>query len=452
MGKTLHTIQQWHPEDDWFWQRIGKKVAKRNLVISIFCLFLSFCVWMLFSIVTIHLNSIGFNFSATQLFLLVAIPSITGAVLRVPYSFVIPIFGGRCWTAFSTLILIVPCLWLGYAIENLHTPYIVFVLIALLCGLGGANYASSMANISFFFPKAYLGTALGLNGGLGSLGVSFIQLVASLIIFLPLFDDKSVLLHNDQKIWLQNAALIWVPLLIILSAIALWKMNDLPVVKASFKQQLSVLKDSKMWILSLLYLGTFGSFIGFSAGFAMLSQTEFPQVDITIFAFWGPLIAVVAQPLGGFFSDRFNGTKITMINYLLMIILVILVLLSLPKVLSTEGSFTGFYCTFLVMFFNAGFGSGSTFQMIATIYRQHVKNRLINKGVSQTLAAKNAVIETAAALGFISAIGAIGGFFIPQIFSLSLLLFSSVNYALVTFIVFYFVCTVVTKLIICNRL
>lgn len=452
MSNMLHTIQQWHPEDNWFWERIGKKIAKRNLKISIVCLLLSFCVWMLFSIVTIHLNSIGFNFSATQLFLLTAIPSISGAILRVPYSFVIPIFGGRCWTAFSTFILIIPCLWLGYAIENTNTSYIEFLIIALLCGLGGANYASSMANISFFFPKSRLGTALGLNGGLGSLGVSVIQLVASLIIFFPMFDEKWVLLVNGRKIWLQNAALIWVPLLIISSAIALWKMSDLPVVRASFKQQLIVVKDIKMWVLSLLYLGTFGSFIGFSAGFAMLSKIQFPEIDITIYAFWGPLIAVLAQPLGGIISDKFNGTRITMIIYLLMILLVGLVLSSLPGVVTNKGSFISFYITFLAMFFIAGFGSGSTFQIIATLYRQHVKNSLIKKGVNQTIANKNAIIETAAALGFISAIGAIGGFFIPQIFSVSLLLFNSVNYALVVFMIFYLICTLVTKLIICNRI
>lgn len=445
MSYTLHTIQQWYPEDDWFWERTGKKIANRNLKISICCLLLSFCVWMLFSIITIHLNAIGFHFSNTQLFLLTAIPSISGAILRVPYSFVIPIFGGRFWTAFSTFILIIPCLWLGYAIKNPTTSYSEFVLIALLCGLGGANYASSMANISFFYPKAHLGAALGLNGGLGSLGVSVIQLVTSFIIFLPMFDEKWILLANGQKIWLQNAALIWVPLLIIFSAIALWKMNDLPGIKASFKLQSVVLKDKMMWILSLPYLATFGSFIGFSAAFAMLSKTLFPEINITYLAFWGPLIGVLARPIGGVFADKFNGIYMTLINYILMIILVISVFLSLPNILSIEGSFVGFYSAFLLMFFIAGLGSGSTFQMIATIFRQHVIDRLTLKGVNQTLATRNAMTETAAALGFISAIGAIGGFFIPQIFSLSLLLFNSVHYALIVFILFYIICTMITK-------
>lgn len=444
MGKQSNTIQEWQPNDNSFWVNTGKKIANRNLWISIPCLLLGFCVWMLFSIVAIHLNSIGFNFSTNQLFLLTAIPSVSGAIFRVPYSFVIPIFGGRRWTAFSTFILIIPCLWLGYVIQETSTPYIIFVVIALLCGFGGANFASSMANISFFFPKSQQGTALGLNGGLGNLGVSVIQLIASVIIFVPLFMGPAEILANGQKIWLQNAALIWVPLLIIFSAIALMGMNDLATAKASFKDQSVVLKDKKMWVLSLLYLATFGSFIGFSAGFAMLSKTQFPDIDITMLAFFGPLVGALGRPLGGTMSDKFNGVKMTFINYLLMIIFVILVFLTLPEIMTKQGWFIGFYVTFLLLFFTAGFGSGSTYQMISVLFRQHVLDRLTTQGVSDDRATKDAATETSAALGFISAIGAMGGFLIPQLFSLSLALFHSVSYALVVFLLFYIICAVIT--------
>ncbi|PBO34231.1 nitrate/nitrite transporter, partial [Salmonella enterica] len=166
-----YLLSDWRPENPAFWENKGKGIARRNLWISVSCLLLAFCVWMLFSAVAVNLNKIGFNFTTDQLFLLTALPSLSGAILRVPYSFMVPLFGGRKWTVLSTVILIIPCAWLGFAVQNPATPFGVFMLIALLCGFAGANFASSMGNISFFFPKARQGSALGINGGLGNLGV-----------------------------------------------------------------------------------------------------------------------------------------------------------------------------------------------------------------------------------------------------------------------------------------
>ncbi|EBU1659901.1 MFS transporter, partial [Salmonella enterica] len=182
-----YLLSDWRPENPAFWENKGKGIARRNLWISVSCLLLAFCVWMLFSAVAVNLNKIGFNFTTDQLFLLTALPSLSGAILRVPYSFMVPLFGGRKWTVLSTVILIIPCTWLGFAVQNPTTPFGVFMLIALLCGFAGANFASSMGNISFFFPKARQGSALGINGGLGNLGVSVMQLIAPLVIFLPIF-------------------------------------------------------------------------------------------------------------------------------------------------------------------------------------------------------------------------------------------------------------------------
>lgn len=171
-------ITDWRPEDPAFWQQRGHRVASRNLWISVPCLLLAFCVWMLFSAVAVNLPKVGFTFTTDQLFMLTALPSLSGALLRVPYAFMVPVFGGRRWTAFSTGIMIVPCVWLGFAVQDTSTPFSVFVIISLLCGFAGANFASSMANISFFFPKAKQGGALGINGGLGNMGVSVMQLIA----------------------------------------------------------------------------------------------------------------------------------------------------------------------------------------------------------------------------------------------------------------------------------
>lgn len=331
--QTGAVIQDWQPEDAAFWQQRGQRIANRNLWISIPCLLLAFCVWMLFSAVAVNLNKVGFNFTTNQLFLLTALPSVSGAILRVPYSFVIPIFGGRRWTAISTCFLLVPCLWLGFAVQDATTPYGVFIIISLLCGFAGANFASSMANISFFFPKAKQGGALGLNGGLGNLGVSVMQLVAPLAISIAIFGAFGGTGHlqpDGSALWLENAAWIWVPFLLIGTLAAWFGMNDLAASKASLRQQLPVLKRGHLWVLSLLYLATFGSFIGFSAGFAMLSKTQFPDVVILHYAFFGPFLGALARPVGGALSDRFGGVRVTLINFVLMAVFAALLFLTLP--------------------------------------------------------------------------------------------------------------------------
>ncbi len=272
---TGAVITDWRPEDPAFWQQRGQRIASRNLWISVPCLLLAFCVWMLFSAVAVNLPKVGFNFTTDQLFMLTALPSVSGALLRVPYSFMVPIFGGRRWTAFSTGILIIPCVWLGFAVQDTSTPYSVFIIISLLCGFAGANFASSMANISFFFPKQKQGGALGLNGGLGNMGVSVMQLVAPLVVSLSIFavfGSRGVKQPDGTELYLANASRIWVPFLAIFTIAAWFGMNDLATSKASIKEQLPVLKRGHLWIMSLLYLATFGSFIGFSAGFAMLSK------------------------------------------------------------------------------------------------------------------------------------------------------------------------------------
>ncbi|MFO5876785.1 nitrate/nitrite transporter NarU, partial [Klebsiella pneumoniae] len=412
-----YLLNNWRPENKAFWENKGQAIARRNLWISVTCLLLAFCVWMLFSAVAVNLNKVGFHFTTDQLFLLTALPSLSGAILRVPYSFMVPLFGGRYWTVLSTVILIVPCIWLGVAIQNITTPFWVFIIIALLCGFAGANFASSMGNISFFFPKAKQGSALGVNGGLGNLGVSVMQMVAPAVIFLPLFTFlgvHGVTQPDGSTITLSNAALVWVPLLLLATVAAWFGMNDIAGSKASIRDQLPVLKRPHMWLLSLLYLATFGSFIGFSAGFAMLAKTQFPTVDILKLAFFGPFIGALARSFGGIISDRLGGVRVTLVNFVLMALFTGLLFLTLPG--SGSGSFLAFYVVFMGLFLTAGLGSGSTFQMIAVIFRQLTIDSVKQRGGSDEEAQHEAVTDTAAALGFISAIGAIGGFFIPKAF------------------------------------
>ncbi len=443
-----YLLNNWRPENKAFWENKGQAIARRNLWISVTCLLLAFCVWMLFSAVAVNLNKVGFHFTTDQLFLLTALPSLSGAILRVPYSFMVPLFGGRYWTVLSTVILIVPCIWLGVAIQNITTPFWVFIIIALLCGFAGANFASSMGNISFFFPKAKQGSALGVNGGLGNLGVSVMQMVAPAVIFLPLFTFlgvHGVTQPDGSTITLSNAALVWVPLLLLATVAAWFGMNDIAGSKASIRDQLPVLKRPHMWLLSLLYLATFGSFIGFSADFAMLAKTQFPAVDILKLAFFGPFIGALARSFGGIISDRLGGVRVTLVNFVLMALFTGLLFLTLPG--SGSGSFLAFYVVFMGLFLTAGLGSGSTFQMIAVIFRQLTIDSVKQRGGSDEEAQHEAVTDTAAALGFISAIGAIGGFFIPKAFGTSLAMTGSPVGAMKVFFVFYVVCVLVTWLV-----
>ncbi|EMY1702483.1 NarK family nitrate/nitrite MFS transporter [Salmonella enterica subsp. enterica serovar 4,[5],12:b:-] len=440
-----YLLSDWRPENPAFWENKGKGIARRNLWISVSCLLLAFCVWMLFSAVAVNLNKIGFNFTTDQLFLLTALPSLSGAILRVPYSFMVPLFGGRKWTVLSTVILIIPCAWLGFAVQNPATPFGVFMLIALLCGFAGANFASSMGNISFFFPKARQGSALGINGGLGNLGVSVMQLIAPLVIFLPIFTFlgvRGVPQPDGSLLALTNAAWIWVPLLAVATLAAWFGMNDIGSSKASVVSQLPVLKRLHLWLLSLLYLATFGSFIGFSAGFAMLAKTQFPDVNILQLAFFGPFIGALARSAGGVISDKFGGVRVTLINFIFMALFTTLLFLTLPG--SGAGSFSAFYLVFMGLFLTAGLGSGSTFQMIAVIFRQITLYNVKLRGGSDEQAQREAVTDTAAALGFISAIGAVGGFFIPKAFGTSLALTGSPVGAMKIFLLFYIACVLLT--------
>ncbi|MEY6376380.1 NarK family nitrate/nitrite MFS transporter [Salmonella enterica subsp. enterica serovar Corvallis] len=443
-----YLLSDWRPENPAFWENKGKGIARRNLWISVSCLLLAFCVWMLFSAVAVNLNKIGFNFTTDQLFLLTALPSLSGAILRVPYSFMVPLFGGRKWTVLSTVILIIPCAWLGFAVQNPATPFGVFMLIALLCGFAGANFASSMGNISFFFPKARQGSALGINGGLGNLGVSVMQLIAPLVIFLPIFTFlgvRGVPQPDGSLLALTNAAWIWVPLLAVATLAAWFGMKDIGSSKASVVSQLPVLKRLHLWLLSLLYLATFGSFIGFSAGFAMLAKTQFPDVNILQLAFFGPFIGALARSAGGVISDKFGGVRVTLINFIFMALFTALLFLTLPG--SGAGSFSAFYLVFMGLFLTAGLGSGSTFQMIAVIFRQITLYNVKLRGGSDEQAQREAVTDTAAALGFISAIGAVGGFFIPKAFGTSLALTGSPVGAMKIFLLFYLACVLLTWLV-----
>lgn len=447
---SKHLIHDWSPEDENYWEREGRAIARRNLRISVPALTLAFIVWMVWSVVVVNLPAVGFRFSTNQLFWLAALPSLCGATLRIFYSFAVPIFGGRRWTAISTASLLLPAIGIGFAVQDSSTAYEVFVILALLCGFGGGNFASSMANINFFYPKAQKGTALGLNAGLGNLGVSIVQLVVPLTITAGIFGawggEPQMITSAGQQapMWLQNAGFIWVPF-IIASAIAAWfGMNDLADAKASFADQAVIFLRKHNWLMCWLYLGTFGSFIGYSAGFPLLIKSQFVGVDALHYAWLGPLVGAAVRPAGGWLSDKLGGARVTFWTFVVMIAGVLAVLFFLPTN-GTGGNFYGFLVCFLVLFAATGVGNGSTFRMIPVIFLTERQREAHGKdATAQAKAVRDANKEAAAALGFSSAIGAYGGFFIPKSYGTSIALTGGPEAALYTFIVFYVSCVALT--------
>lgn len=443
-------ICDWRPENEAFWEETGKSVASRNLWISIPALLQAFAVWMVWSAVVVNLNSIGFKFSTDQLFWLTALPGLSGATLRIFYSFVVPILGGRNWTAISTASLLIPALGMGWAVQNTETPYSVFVVLALLCGFGGGNFASSMSNINYFYPKRLKGTALGLNAGLGNLGVSAVQFAVPLVIshdiFFGLVGNSQISVKGavTKSVWLQNAGFFWVPFLI-LTCVAIWfGMNSLDVAKASFTEQAVIFKRKHNWIMCWLYLGTFGSFIGYSAGLPLLIKTQFTGIDPLKYAFLGPLVGALARPIGGWVSDKLGGARVTFWNFLGMGLAVLGVLYFL-SIKTQPGAFGGFLTFFLILFVTTGIGNASTFKMIPVIFLNEQMRKVLGKGgESEALALKNAAKESSAILGFSSAIGAYGAFLIPQSYGISIKATGGPQAALWGFFFFYLSCVAIT--------
>jgi NNP family nitrate/nitrite transporter-like MFS transporter len=449
-AKFGSVLDIWTPEDKAFWEREGSAIANLNLWISIPALLLSFAVWMVWSVVVVNLPNIGFTFTTNQLFWLAALPALCGATLRIFYSFMVPIFGGRKWTAVSTASLLLPALGIGFAVQDPTTSYPTMVILALLCGFGGGNFASSMANISFFFPKERKGSALGLNAGLGNLGVSAVQFVVPLVITAGVFGvlggepQTWVKGAETKQMWLQNAGFIWVPFILASTLAAWFGMNDIASAKASFSDQAVVFKRKHNWIMCWLYLGTFGSFIGYSAGFPLLIKSQFPEVDALAYAFLGPLVGAVIRPFGGWLSDKIGGAPVTFWNFLAMALAVGGVLYFLPSGPS-GGNFYGFLAMFMLLFLTSGVGNGSTFRMIPIIFLTERLREVAGKDeAARTQAQRDANKEAAAVLGFSSAIGAYGGFFIPKSYGTSIAATGGPEAALYVFIVFYITCIAVT--------
>jgi NNP family nitrate/nitrite transporter-like MFS transporter len=469
--RTGRWIDDWRPEDAEFWKHTGRMVARRNLAWSIFAEHLGFSVWLIWSVSSAFLVAAGFDYSSQQLFLLVALPNLVGSLLRLPYTLAVPRFGGRNWTMASAAMLLVPTLGFGYAVQQPGTPFWVFCLIAATAGLGGGNFASSMANINFFYPTASKGTALGLNAAGGNLGVSVIQL------FLPVVIGGAgifgIVKASSGGIDLERAGWVYAGLAVMAILAAYLFMDNLGTAKSSPREQLQVVRTPDTWVMALLYIGTFGSFIGYSAAMPLLIKLNFWVPDpaplgtgiyFAYFAFLGALVGSLTRPFGGWLADRFGGARVTLAAFAAMVGFTLAVIWTLtqltpnptadPAIASDNQSwFPAFLAFFLCVFAATGIGNGSTYKMIPAIWRTQAE-RATTPGTPERHAALLAGTKQAStAIGVIGAVGAMGGFLIPIAFSAPWVddPMSAARGAFVVFTCFYVVCGVVTWIVFLRR-
>lgn len=410
-------IDHWDPEDPEFWACGGQATARRNLRHSVGAEFLGFCVWAVWSVVVPQLPAAGFDLTLDQQFWLIAVPSLVGAFLRVPYTFAVPVFGGRNWTVISALLLLLPAFGLAWVVGRPETPFGVLLLVAALAGFGGGNFASSMTNISFFFPEAEKGKALGLNAAGGNLGTGVVQLVIPSVIAI------------GAGIHLERAGLIFVPLAL-LAALGAWRgMDNLSTAKSDHRSWAKATTHPHTWIISLLYIGTFGSFIGYSAAFPTLLTTQFPEVTASL-AFLGALLGAFSRPIGGTIADRFGGARVTIASFAVMGLAAASAILALQL-----HSFALFLGSFLVLFIGSGIGNGATYRMIPAVFRAGVRD-----GDELAIARRSA----AGCIGIAGAVGAVGGFLVPRGFAMSSTAFDSLVPAIGVFIGAYVLMAAIT--------
>ena len=519
----MSDLQKWDVENAQFWESEGKRIANRNLWISIPSLLCGFAIWLYWGIITVQMLNLGFPFAKSELFTLAAIAGLTGATLRIPSSFFIRIAGGRNTIFFTTALLMLPAIGTGIALQDKDTPIWVFQALAFLSGFGGGNFASSMSNISFFFPKRQQGLALGLNAGLGNAGVTTMQILVPLVMTFGIFGGEPMILENTSgtligkipagtESYIHNAGYVWLLLLIPLAFAGWFGMNNIrtddvsphigspigamskiagmlligfitaaiglyiilpaptglgapgwakwPVIagilfgtvmlmkmipgdiKPNLQRQFKIFSNKHTWIMSVIYTMTFGSFIGYSAGFALAIKVVFGYQHLMVdgvlthntvnangpsalmYAWMGPFIGALIRPVGGWIADKVGGAKVTQIVSIIMIGSALGVAYYLQAAYASatpEEFFVPFLILFLILFAATGIGNGSTFRTIAMVFNKE---------------------QAGPALGWTSAVAAYGAFIIPQVFGEQIKA-ATPEYALYGFAIFYVVCLII---------
>ncbi|GAB2741741.1 nitrate/nitrite transporter [Streptomyces bullii] len=414
-------IQHWDPENETFWQETGEKIARRNLFFSVLSEHIGFSVWTMWSVLVLFMGP-EYGLTPADKFMLTSMVTLVGAVVRVPYTFAVAIFGGRNWTIISASLLLVPTV-AAFLVMEPGTSFSTFLLVGALAGVGGGNFASSMTNINAFFPLRKKGWALGLNAGGGNIGVPVIQLVALAIIGAS----------GGPRLLLG----IYIPLVVVAAVLSALFMDNLENVKNDTGAAKDAAKDAHTWIMSFLYIGTFGSFIGYSFAFGQVLTNQFGRTPLqaAYVTFIGPLLGSLIRPLGGWLADRYGGARITLYNYVAMgVATAVLIAASMEKSLAL------FTVAFVILFVLTGLGNGSTFKMIPGIFQAKARA----KGLTGEAAASYGRRLSGASMGLIGAVGALGGVGINLAFRQSFLSYGSGTGAFVAFLAYYGVCFAVT--------
>jgi NNP family nitrate/nitrite transporter-like MFS transporter len=417
-------IGKWEPEDPAFWESTGKAIAHKNLALSILSEHLGFSIWVLWTIVVINLGNIGIKMSVPELFWLTAVPNLVGSFLRLPYTFAVPRFGGRRWTTMSTTLLFVPTLLLAIVVPSGwlaglgHTVQLwVLLICAATAGLGGGNFSSSMFNISFFFPERKKGLALGLNAAGGNLGVAVAQLFVplALIVGVPAAAVKLPV----HKVHMASAGLMWLPFIALAALLASRYMDTLAQVKADKGPYVTALKNRQTWVMSFLYIGTFGSFIGYSFALPLVIKTTFPDflanhpfiaTYLAGLGFVGALIGSVSRPLGGWLSDKVGGARVTLVCFLGMAVLTFFAIGGVQ-----HRNFSVFFASYMAIFLLTGMGNGSTYKMIPAIFAAIGSREAMARKIDPNDLVVHFKLQAAAVIGIAGAIGAFGGFLIQVV-------------------------------------
>ena len=522
----MSDLKRWEPENDTFWQQEGNRIATRNLWISVPSLLCGFAVWMMWSIISVQMLNLGFPYSAPELFTLAAIAGLSGATLRIPASFFVRLCGGRYTIFLTTSLLMIPAFGTGVALQDPNTPFWVFQLMALLSGIGGGNFAASMSNISFFYPKKKQGLALGINAGLGNFGVTTMQILIPLFMTFGAFTlvgggDSMTLQQSSgtligsipagSETWIQNAGFLWLLLLLplsfaiwfgmnninteevtpqlpsaagsfsiqlamygigfITSILGLWLIlpasangagfnipNELVLVlvplatvlalkflpgaiRTSLERQYKIFNNKHTWVMTVLYIMTFGSFIGFAAALPLSIQVIFGYSHIMVdgvmthdtpnpngpsaltYAWIAPFIGALIRPVGGWISDRLGGALVTQVCAVVMVIAALGAAYFMQQAYqsaSPEQYFMPFFLLFLLLFAASGIGNASTFKTIAVVFPKE---------------------QAGPVLGWTSAMAAYGAFYIPQVFGEQIRA-ATPEHAMIGFAIFYALCLV----------
>jgi MFS transporter, NNP family, nitrate/nitrite transporter len=415
-------IDQWEPENPEFWDGTGRRVARRNLIFSIFAEHIGFSVWTLFAVMVLFMDK-KYGMSAGDKFLMVAVASAFGSAIRVPYTFGPARFGGRNWTIFSASVLLVPVVLLAVVMHP-GTSLGTFLVVAVVAGLGGGNFASSMANINAFYPERRKGLALGLNAGGGNLGVAAVQLIGLLVIGTAGLAKPELVLY------------VYIPMIVVAAICAALYMDNLTTARNDTKALKEVLRESQTWVMSFLYIGTFGSFIGYSFAFGLVLQNQFGRTPLQAagLTFLGPLLGSFSRPPGGWLSDKIGGAKVTLYVFIGLAAGTIVVIYA-----SQIRSLPVFLAGFISMFVLTGIGNGSTYKMIPAIFRSKAR-AAIRDGADEARELLKARRLSGALIGWAGAVGALGGLFINLAFRSSFQNTGSGVAAFVAFLGFYGVC------------